>query len=642
MLELAGRTVLLGGFHDHWSRADGGNPSLLLAALNYYHYDFICLMDGNSADADVQRAAAAWSNHLKIYLGREEFYGWGHLVTLTPRAPQLPQDDPDWERVLKKTKANYDLLILAHPPHHRTWKEIFLAGKMDRLIDEGFIDGVQMHPDSPELVDWFGKRDQAGKLTPIVSGWDLHLVKSLEHLPPVLYTAQRPPNGHYEAPCTTRTLVFAEQNELADICHAVRQGRTVVEDLQTGRLVGPASLVHFLECNGYREAVTALDTARDAVQLQTSTVWTGGKTAEFKIAAGRAGTLCWPVNLYQTQKSATMADEKEIRCTVPLTLDRDEYYLPVAWRDDKGFERIWAVQVQHPIQYDIMSWLRQDETAIEFIPSFPLNGDLQLDLQDGSGSIQQRVTGRTLLPLPPGRMSSAPIHYNARVRLDDATQRSVSGYLTYIPVERFAGDWNSIPVIGVDQPRNDAVGAYGHSRPWPGPEVFSARLQFAWDAQALWMRADVRDEIHHQKGSGNSAYEGDCLQLAIDPVMVRQGTVGYFYCYNLSLNDHGPELYRAFTFSKDMGNPFSPLPVGQILEKRLLNVTPIEKGLRYELQLPWTQLVPAEPAVGVRLGVYYIMFNNDGEGLLDTLHWPVPARGMWMKPRQWGVLTLMD
>lgn len=208
MLELAGRTIFLGGFHDHWSRADGGNPSLLLAALNYYHYDFICLMDGNSADADVQRAAAAWSNRIKIYLGREEFYGWGHLVTLTPRAPQLPQDDPDWERVLKKTKANYDLLMLAHPSHHRTWKEIFLTGKMDRLIDEGFIDGVQMHPDSPELVAWFQKRDQAGKLTPIVSGWDLHLVKSLEHLPPVLYTPQRPPNGHYEAPCTTRTLVL--------------------------------------------------------------------------------------------------------------------------------------------------------------------------------------------------------------------------------------------------------------------------------------------------------------------------------------------------------------------------------------------------------------------------------------------------
>ena len=46
MILLNGRNILLGGFHDHWSRIDPANPTLLLAALNYYHYDFVTLMDG--------------------------------------------------------------------------------------------------------------------------------------------------------------------------------------------------------------------------------------------------------------------------------------------------------------------------------------------------------------------------------------------------------------------------------------------------------------------------------------------------------------------------------------------------------------------------------------------------------------------
>ena len=41
MISIGGRRVLLGGFHDHWARTNTDNPALLLAALNYYNYDFV-------------------------------------------------------------------------------------------------------------------------------------------------------------------------------------------------------------------------------------------------------------------------------------------------------------------------------------------------------------------------------------------------------------------------------------------------------------------------------------------------------------------------------------------------------------------------------------------------------------------------
>jgi hypothetical protein len=41
------------------------------------------------------------------------------------------------------------------------------------------------------------------------------------------------------------------------------------------------------------------------------------------------------------------------------------------------------------------------------------------------------------------------------------------------------------------------------------------------------------------------------------------------------------------------------------------------------------------------MGIYFIMMNNNGGGLIDTLHWPVPIIGMWTTPSRWGVLTLL-
>jgi hypothetical protein len=102
----------------------------------------------------------------------------------------------------------------------------------------------------------------------VVSGWDLHLMKEISGIPPVLYGPRFIPDGHYEAGCTSRTIVFAEENTLPALCAAIKAGQSVVERLPDGRLYGPADLVQFLENSGYREAIAAIDRQRDAVTLQ--------------------------------------------------------------------------------------------------------------------------------------------------------------------------------------------------------------------------------------------------------------------------------------------------------------------------------------------------------------------------------------
>ncbi|HAU39073.1 MAG TPA: hypothetical protein DCX07_15340, partial [Phycisphaerales bacterium] len=217
-----------------------------------------------------------------------------------------------------------------------------------------------------------------------------------------------------------------------------------------------------------------------------------------------------------------------------------------------------------------------------------------------------------------------------------------AGFLTFVGVRRFRGDWSRVPAIGVDRAEFVPKSAYGLGRPWPGADVFSARLQFAWDDAAFRMRATVRDAVHYQPFRGHYAYNADCLQLAIDPMLRRKELLGNVYTFNLALTPDGAELYRGWAPNDETGGGFQPPAPEVSLGDRYLRVTPVAGGLLYELTLPWRELAPVNARPGRRMGVYYIMFNNDGRGLLDTLHWPVPIYGMWMNPRKWGILTLLD
>ena len=426
MLTLNGRNIFLGGVHDHWSRADGENPSLLLAALNFYHYDFVFLMDAAESDLVIQRAAAAYSSRLKVYLGREDPFGWGHMVTITPRAGQLPQDEPDWRLTLRKLKPTCDLILLAHPAYPTTWQQIFCAGKLDELLDEGLIDGLELTIDvsgvnsdrNAELIRWFEKRDRAGKRTPIIGGWDVHMAVPVTKLPPVLYPADRPPDGTFEAPCNNRTILFAERNTLDDLCGAIRTGQTVVEDLRTGKLVGPAKLVQFLQENGYREAVKKMDAARDAVRLSTSGQWGGGKPANLKVL--QPGRLRWPVSFTENTDLPLTGDHPASPPVVPLLLERDQSYLPVAWRDGTGTERIWAVQTAHPVQFDILPSMGKDGIGLEFVPNSSFRGTLRIELEQGYKPIEQKVEGRTIIPLQPKRDIPLAVAYQASGELEAA------------------------------------------------------------------------------------------------------------------------------------------------------------------------------------------------------------------------------
>jgi hypothetical protein len=399
-------------------------------------------------------------------------------------------------------------------------------------------------------------------------------------------------------------------------------------------------LVEFLEDNGYQAAIAGLDAKRDAVQLRVSPRWTAGMAAQLEVS--QSGTLLLPETFERASATKIEASTPLPVASVPALLERDRSYLPVAWRGD-GAERIWAVETPHPIQFEVLPWMDENGAAIELLPKTPFAGTAILEVED-KPIFQGEIRDRTLVPLHEYSADVLPKSYHFAARSASGIEREQDGFLTVVGAPRFTGDWSHIPRIGVDDARFvPARGqTYGASRAWPGPHEYSAQLQFAWDDAAFLLRVEVCDAIHFQPYHGHFLYNADCLQLALDPLLRRRDTLGNVYSFNLALTEDGPELYRMHAPQEERSATFTPPPGDVSLGDEYLQIETVEDGLIYSLRLPWKELAPFRPAPGARLGVYYIMFNNNGSGHLDTLHWPVPISGMWMVPRRWGVLTLLD
>jgi len=635
MIQIDGRTILIGGFHDHWFRNGTHNPTLLLAAMNYYHYDFMCMMDSTPMSKWFKEVVERYCPHVKLHLGWERSFGWGHVVSVYPKAPALPSDDPDFRKALSRLAAEDGLVALAHPGHTETYTKIFKTGEIDRLIDDGCMHAVELCTE--EEYEWFRARDAAGKVTPILSGWDHHLIEPVRGLEPVLY-GPRKPDGHIDTCDGTRTLVFAEENTWEALLEGVKAGRTVIDRTHAREFVGPAELVKFLDQAGYRERMDELDARRDSMTLAVDRLPVAGE--RLRMTFSRPGKVRMPGSLDEPREFETDADGALEIENLPVLMERDVTYFPVVETDETGYTRVWAVQLDHPIQLDVLPLVEGGETAVEVRPAKPFRGEVTLSLERILPKAEIGTEANLVFPVPKEKVTTKPVDYVLEARTRSGVTRRQSGYLTFIPVPRFRGDWSKVAASHVDSA--DYCGGYGSNRPYPGKDVFSGEIRFAWTTEEFLFRARVVDPVHYQTFKGHFVYQADALQLALDPMLRRNEIPGNVYSFNLALTPDGPEVFRWLSPVEEASVTFDPPEQNVTLGGEYLKVEKREKGLIYELRLPWKELAPAKPAPGMRMGVFFLMKNNNGRGLVDAMQWPRPIRGMWIVPRRWGVLTLVD
>jgi hypothetical protein len=137
------------------------------------------------------------------------------------------------------------------------------------------------------------------------------------------------------------------------------------------------------------------------------------------------------------------------------------------------------------------------------------------------------------------------------------------------------------------------------------PAGLSAKFRYAWDERALYIAAEVNDDVFVQMKTGADTWSQDCLQLAfnLDPnPETAKGGERRNSEINVALTPNGPEAYRSYSFALDK------LPSCKLTSEQLSVV--IKKAgagkLTYEMAIPWATLGmgPGEkPKVGDAIGV---------------------------------------
>jgi hypothetical protein len=239
-------------------------------------------------------------------------------------------------------------------------------------------------------------------------------------------------------------------------------------------------------------------------------------------------------------------------------------------------------------------------------------------------------------------IDTAPVSYTLVATNVNGITRSFQGLVNFYGVPYFNGSWDSVPCINID--KDDFVPlelGYGSTEPWIGAERFAGDVQIAWTRDALLMRVDMVDDIHDQPLEGHFLYDADCVQVAFDPLFLRRGYRGHIYNYNMALTKKGPELFQMFTPDLDENDNTIFIPEDRSLGDKYLTIEKTPKGLVYNLSLPWSMVGINKPQAGDRMGIYMLLLNSIGNGVINSLKWPIPIEGMWMIPKKWGMVELI-
>ena len=258
-MKLGDIDIQIGGFHDHWLRTGTGVSSILIAAITRYHYDFICLMDAEFGEEalKIKNQLESWISGFKAYIGSENMYGWGHMITVMNDCPDVDLQNEDFKAEMKKLKDYGGIVALAHINHTLSRDRIAKAGYIDELIDGGYVDAIQI--EKGKDLDYVKNRIKEGKKLPLVSGWDVHYVTPRYGMPNCIYDKNFDVKEHLDDANVVRTIVFAKDNSLNSIKKALNEGKSVIEDTQTGNLYGSPYLIELLNKNGYHEKMKELD-----------------------------------------------------------------------------------------------------------------------------------------------------------------------------------------------------------------------------------------------------------------------------------------------------------------------------------------------------------------------------------------------
>ena len=200
------------------------------------------------------------------------------------------------------------------------------------------------------------------------------------------------------------------------------------------------------------------------------------------------------------------------------------------------------------------------------------------------------------------------------------------------------GDWDfadPIPLLC----DNQLTATEGYA--WT-PANLTGVARFAWDREALYFAAKVRDDRHVATTTGEDTLRGDSLVIALHPGNRVEGADGQAFAWHLGAAAPGGgsgrhTLYRPPARSGGLAS-------GQLAkDSSVYEVAILRAGdtTTYELRIPWAETGGLTPALGVKAGLSLQLFDADGAGAPAVMTWGGGLRPAW-SPAGFGVLTLTE
>ena len=138
---------------------------------------------------------------------------------------------------------------------------------------------------------------------------------------------------------------------------------------------------------------------------------------------------------------------------------------------------------------------------------------------------------------------------------------------------------------------------------WHGPEDLSATARIAYDASALYLEADVRDDVHHQTHHDGELWQGDSLQFMIQTA---EAQTDYFEALAALAGDAA----EGWVLSKPVNSTFH---LGHVGDEIPIAVRREGDHTIYFIRIPWKALgLASVPVDGFHFN--FIVNDDDGRG----------------------------
>lgn len=216
--------------------------------------------------------------------------------------------------------------------------------------------------------------------------------------------------------------------------------------------------------------------------------------------------------------------------------------------------------------------------------------------------------GRTSLAAP--KMPARPVAVSVEKKGSFAQDKPAAGapkttarYVKpgSVKIDGKLDDWSGARWIDLDQQLMYDV----TQESWQGEQDLSAKVAFAYDEDAVYIAARVRDDVEHGTERGDLIWQNDSLQVAFDPLFNAHPEG----CY--AADD--VEIGFALVDGKPYAHKWTPGPVDAPGELAGAEVAITREGdvTCYEVRAPFAALAPLTPAFPGRCGVSAAVNDSD-------------------------------